>query len=70
MLAALLLGTLCLSLSLLTFGFLGGDDGSPLLYRIALTLSVLPSCAFGAMLRTRQLRRGARVSDASTEDKQ
>jgi hypothetical protein len=69
MLAALLLGALCLSLSLVTFGFLDGDDGSPLFYRVALTLSVLPSCAFGAMLRTRQLRRAASANDVSTEAK-
>jgi hypothetical protein len=70
MLAALLLGTLCLSLGLITFfGFIDGDDGSPLLYRVVLTLSVLPACAFGAMLRTRQLRRGALTNDISKESK-
>jgi hypothetical protein len=57
MLAALGLGILCVAISILTFGYVGPD--APLLYRVALMLIVLPSCAFGAMLRTRQLRRAS-----------
>lgn len=60
MLAALSLGLLCAGLSVLMFA--GGNDGSPLLYRIVLMLIVLPSCAFGAMLRTRQLRRRTEIN--------
>jgi len=59
MLAALSLGALCVGISVLMFAFMPGDDGSPFAYRVALMLIVLPSCAFGAMLRARQVSRAS-----------
>ncbi len=56
MLAALSLGVLCISISMLMFVYADGTDGSPLWYRIALALIVLPSTVCGAMLRSRQVK--------------
>ncbi len=66
MLSALALGLLCVFASVLMLVYMDGNDGSPLWYRIALMLIVLPACALGAMLRARRLRAAAAASDGKT----